>query len=114
MPNLTFLQLIAAQSEGETVDFLIANAFFNNLDINVKPLLQIELDKTVSHDYDTILKGEEPHAVERLEKAKQWAGRLDVKSHKGGLGHVFLNGKHFPLDTVRAFFVAERSSDRFV
>lgn len=91
--------LIAAQSEGETIDFLIANAFFNNLGINVKPLLQIELDESVSHDYDTVLAGQEPHSVERLAKAERWAKRMDVQSRKWELGHVFLNGKHFPLDT---------------
>ncbi|KAG8807237.1 hypothetical protein FRC17_004564 [Serendipita sp. 399] len=92
--------LIAAQQEGDTIDFLVANAFFNNLGLNVKPLLKLELDPSVSHEYDIVVEGQEPHAIELLQNAKKWAERMDVKTQSGDLGHVFFNGRHYPLDAT--------------
>jgi hypothetical protein len=94
--------LIAAQSSGDKVDLLIANAFFNNLGLNVKPLLNLELDPSVSHDYDIVISGSEEHSKERLAKAKKWAERLDVSAvvNDIGLGHVFFNGRYYLLDEV--------------
>jgi UDP-glucose:glycoprotein glucosyltransferase len=62
------------------------------------------LDPSVSHDYDTVLAGQEPHSIEQLEKARNWAKRVDVQIQKEQLGHAFINGKHYPLDGVRVFY----------
>jgi hypothetical protein len=70
------------------------------LDINVKPLLKLELDPSVSHDYDTVLAGQEAHSIAQLKKARAWAKRLDVANQKGALGHAFVNGKYFAIDDV--------------
>lgn len=95
-------QLIAAQQEGGTVDFLIANAFFNNLAINVLPLHKGKvLDTAVSHDFDVVTAGTEEHALETEKKVRGWSERLDVQLKDEPLGVVFVNGKWFKLDTVR-------------
>lgn len=81
---------------------MIANAFFNNLALNVKPLLKLELDPSVSHDYDTVAEGAEQHSKEQLFKATKWAERLDltIAGAKGAFGHVFFNGRYYLLDGV--------------
>lgn len=58
------------------------------------------MDPSVSHDYDTVLAGQEPHSIEQLEKARNWAKRIDVQIQKEQLGHAFFNGKHYSLDGV--------------
>ena len=94
--------MIAAQQEGDTVDFLIANAFFNNLAINVLPLHEGKvLDPAVSHDFDVVTAGTEEHALQAEEKVRGWSARLDVGLKDEPLGVVFVNGKWFKLDKVR-------------
>ena len=94
--------MIAAQQEGDTVDFLIANAFFNNLAINVLPLHEGKvLDSAVSHDFDVVTAGTEEHSLEAEKKVRRWSERLDVGLKGEPLGVVFVNGKWFKLDKVR-------------
>ena len=94
--------MIAAQQEGDTVDFLIANAFFNNLAINVLPLHNGKvLDPAVSHDFDVVAAGTEEHALEAEKKARGWSERMDVLLEDEPFGVVFVNGKWFKLDKVR-------------
>ena len=57
--------------EGDTVDFLVANAFFNNLALNVLPLYEGKVfDPAMSHDFDTALAGTEAHVPEAEAKVR--------------------------------------------
>ena len=95
-------QLIAAQQVGDTIDFLIANAFFNNLAINVLPLHEGKvLDPAISHDFEVVAAGTEGHALKAEARARAWCERLDVRFKDEPLGVVFVNGKWFRLDNVR-------------
>lgn len=94
--------MIAAQEVGDTIDFLVANAFFNNLPINVLPLYEGKvLDPAVSHDFEVVAAGTEEHVLETEAKIRAWCQRLDVWLQDEPFGVVFVNGKWFKLDTVR-------------
>ena len=101
--------MIAGQQVGDTIDFLIANAFFNNLSINVLPLYEGKvLDPAVSHDFDVVVAGTEEHVSETETKIHAWCQRLDVQLQDEPLGVVFVNGKWFKLDDVRLRIDLER------
>jgi hypothetical protein len=92
--------LIAAQQDGDTIDFLTADAFFNNLAINALLHKGKVLDPAVSHEFDVVATGTEKHAHETEAKIRAWSARMDVRLEDNSLGVVFVNGKWFKLDQV--------------
>ena len=82
-----------------SVDWDLVRSEFSTLLHNYAP------QDGVPTDLDAILDGTSDPDSGLIEKARQYAQRLDAKKNSSPDGHAFVNGKHIDVDDVSSHFV---------
>lgn len=80
------------------IDWAVARSEFNALITEYPPL-----DEEVPMNFDTVIDGTPDQSDDRLDRARDYALRLDANLASCPTGHGFVNGKHFDMDDVSDF-----------